>query len=51
MSGNTVAKPTALPDDIAAFTEGSGAALFDFPVSNRVVSPVLRHAHPLKERR
>ncbi len=35
-----------LPERIAAFAAGPGAAVWDFPVSDRVVSPVIRRAHP-----
>lgn len=46
LAGHTVADLAALPELIGQFAEGLGAALLDIPISDRVVSPVLRRAHP-----
>jgi hypothetical protein len=31
---------------VAEFQKAGGAAIWDFPVSDKVVSPVIRRAHP-----
>ena len=46
IGGETVADLAALPSLVAAFGETSGAAVWDFPISDRVASPVIRRAHP-----
>jgi thiamine pyrophosphate-dependent acetolactate synthase large subunit-like protein len=35
-----------IPDMIDTFRQSGGAAVWDFPVSDRVYSPVIRRAHP-----
>ncbi len=35
-----------LPGLVSEFTETGGTAVWDFPVSDKVVSPVIRRAHP-----
>ena len=45
LAGARVNDLAALPDLIARFAEGDGAMVLDFPISDRVVSPVIRRAH------
>ena len=47
IGGETVTDLDRLPDLIDAFTTSGGAAVWDVLVSDRVVSPVIRRAHPL----
>lgn len=42
----TVTDLAKVPGLIARFAEACGAAVWDFPVSDRVVLPVIRRAHP-----
>jgi acetolactate synthase-1/2/3 large subunit len=46
LGGETVSDIAALPALIARFAAQGGAAVWDVPVSDRVISPVLRRAHP-----
>jgi acetolactate synthase-1/2/3 large subunit len=46
LAGETVADIGALPALIARFAAEGGAAVWDVQVSDRVISPVLRRAHP-----
>ncbi|SFR15504.1 thiamine pyrophosphate-binding protein [Poseidonocella sedimentorum] len=46
LGGHRVTDLSALPELIAEFTESGGAALWDFPISDKVASPVIRRAHP-----
>jgi thiamine pyrophosphate-dependent acetolactate synthase large subunit-like protein len=46
VGGETVAELSALPDLVARFQATGGAAVWDVPISDRVVSPVIRRAHP-----
>jgi len=46
IGGETIADLADLPGLIAAFGNTGGAAVWDVPVSDRVVSPVIRRAHP-----
>ena len=46
IAGHRVADLAALPDHVAAWQREGGAMLLDFPVSDRVASPVVRRAHP-----
>ena len=46
VGGETVADLSALPALVARFSESGGAAVWDVPISDRVVSPVIRRAHP-----
>ena len=46
VGGETVNDLSKLPDMITAFSKSSGAAVWDIPISDRVVSPVIRRAHP-----
>lgn len=48
LGGETVTDLGDLPDLIERFAKTGGAAVLDFPVSDRVVSPVIRRAHPGK---
>lgn len=43
--GETITDLSALPDLIDAFTKTGGAAVWDVPVSDRVMSPVVRRSH------
>jgi thiamine pyrophosphate-dependent acetolactate synthase large subunit-like protein len=47
IGGETIADLTVLPDLIAEFGKTGGAAVWDVPISDRVVSPVIRRAHPM----
>jgi thiamine pyrophosphate-dependent acetolactate synthase large subunit-like protein len=46
LAGETLADIGSLPDMVARFAAEGGAAVWDVPVSDRVISPVLRRAHP-----
>ncbi|WP_328804108.1 thiamine pyrophosphate-binding protein [Roseibium aggregatum] len=46
LGGETVTDLGSLPDLIDRFAKTGGAAVFDIAVSDRVVSPVIRRAHP-----
>ena len=46
VGGETVTDLTALPDLVSRFSRAGGAAVWDFPVSDWVASPVVRRAHP-----
>jgi thiamine pyrophosphate-dependent acetolactate synthase large subunit-like protein len=46
IGGETIDDLAALPGLIARFAQTGGAAVWDVPVSDRVVSPVIRRAHP-----
>lgn len=46
LAGETLADIGSLPDMVARFSAEGGAAVWDVPVSDRVISPVLRRAHP-----
>ena len=46
VGGETITDLAALPALIARFAQTGGAAVWDVPVSDRVVSPVIRRAHP-----
>ncbi len=46
MSGETVSDLSDLPKMIVQFAENGGAAVWDVPISDQVVSPVIRRAHP-----
>ena len=46
VGGETVTDLARLPDLVAGFTASGGAALWDFPISDRIASPVIRRAHP-----
>ena len=48
IGGETIAVLDALPEMIAQFVEKGGAAVWDVPISDQVVSPVVRRAHPPK---
>ena len=48
IGGETIADLDALPEMIAQFVEKGGAAVWDVPISDQVVSPVVRRAHPPK---
>lgn len=46
IGGTRVSDLSRLPEHVADFAATGGAAVWDFPVSDRVVSPVIRRAHP-----
>ncbi|MFV0491990.1 MAG: thiamine pyrophosphate-binding protein [Pseudorhodobacter sp.] len=46
IGGDRITDLTRLPELVADFAGTGGAAVWDFPVSDRVVSPVIRRAHP-----
>ncbi|MGI9419656.1 MAG: thiamine pyrophosphate-binding protein, partial [Geminicoccaceae bacterium] len=48
IGGETITELERLPEHIEAFRESGGAAVWNVPVSDRVVSPVIRRAHPPK---
>ena len=48
IGGETVTDLEAVPDMVAAFAAAGGAAVFDVPISDRIMSPVIRRAHPPK---
>ncbi len=50
LAGERVTDLAALPRLIEDFAREGGAAVFDIPVSDKVMSPVMRRAHPAKER-
>ncbi len=48
VAGETVGDLAALPELVARFAGTGGAAVWDVPVSDRVISPVIRRTHPAK---
>jgi thiamine pyrophosphate-dependent acetolactate synthase large subunit-like protein len=46
LQGATVTDLAALPDLVAEFARTGGAGIWDFHISDKVVSPVIRRAHP-----
>jgi len=46
VGGETVTDLSELPRLVAEFAQTGGAAVWDFPVSDKVVSPVIQRAHP-----
>lgn len=46
VGGETIAELSTLPALVSKFSESGGAAVWDVPISDRVVSPVIRRAHP-----
>jgi thiamine pyrophosphate-dependent acetolactate synthase large subunit-like protein len=44
--GATIQDLDQLPELIASFAETGGAAVWDVPVSDKIMSPVIRRAHP-----
>lgn len=51
LGGETVTALDDLAGLVKRFREGKGAAIWDFPVSDKVLSPVIRRAHPAKGHR
>lgn len=45
--GETVNDLATLPHLIEEFTKTRGVAVWDFPISNKIMSPVIRRAHPM----
>ena len=46
VAGETINDLTILPQLIESFAKSGGAAVWDVPISDKVVSPVIRRAHP-----
>ena len=46
IGGQTVTDLSTLPGLIEDFRKSGGAAIWDFPISDQVISPVIRRAHP-----
>jgi acetolactate synthase-1/2/3 large subunit len=46
IGGETIEDLADLPRLVAEFSRRGGAAIWDFPVSDKVLSPVIRRAHP-----
>ena len=46
LSGRMVRDLAKLPDLVREFAEGEGGAVWDFQVSDKVLSPTIRRAHP-----
>jgi len=46
LAGKTVRNLDDLPRLVAEFAAGRGGAVWDFRVSDKVVSPTIRRAHP-----
>ena len=46
IDGKRVDDLEALPGLVAEFKRKGGAAIWDFPISDKVISPVIRRAHP-----
>jgi thiamine pyrophosphate-dependent acetolactate synthase large subunit-like protein len=51
LAGRTFKKLDDLPKALAEFARSGGAAVWDFHVSDKVVSPTIRRAHPHPARR
>ena len=48
LDGSVVSDLSALPQRVAAFAAKPNGTLLDFPISDRVMSPVMRRAHPAR---
>ncbi|MBN9671512.1 thiamine pyrophosphate-binding protein [Roseibium aggregatum] len=46
VAGQTVDNLGSLPELVRAFQSGGGVAVWDIPISDKVVSPVIQRAHP-----
>ena len=46
LAGERVEDLSSLPALVEQFAQAGGAAVWDFPISDRVASPVIRRAHP-----
>jgi acetolactate synthase I/II/III large subunit len=51
LEGTTVKDLGELPKLVSEFARSRGAAVWDFHVSDKVVSPTTRKAHPAKEKK
>jgi len=51
LEGKTVKELGDLPKLVSEFAAGRGAAVWDFHVSDKVVSPTTRKAHPAREKK
>lgn len=50
VEGKTVGDLSQLPELVSQFAKTGGAAVWDIPVSDQVLSPAMRRAHPPKAR-
>ena len=48
LGGESVKQLDRIPQLVKEFASGAGAAIWDFHVSDKVVSPTIRKAHPAK---
>lgn len=48
LGGETINDLSAIPAKIAQFQKTGGAAVWDIPISDKIMSPVIRRAHPTK---
>jgi len=46
IAGRTIKNLNELPKALEEFTKSGGAAVWDFHVSDKVVSPTIRRSHP-----
>ncbi len=46
IGGSRVDDLARLPEMVAAFAKTGGSAIWDFPISDRVMSPMMRRTHP-----
>jgi len=49
LPGRTFRSLGDLPQAVAEFAAGGGGAVWDFHVSDKVLSPTMRRAHPTKK--
>lgn len=49
VAGETIDDLAAIPDLLAEFAKTGTAAVWDIPISDKVISPVIRRAHPPKK--
>lgn len=48
LGGETIKDLSTIPGKIAQFQKTGGAAVWDIPISDKIMSPVIRRAHPIK---
>ena len=51
LAGHTVSNLDDVPNLVKEFAAGKGAAIWDFHVSDKVLSPTIRRAHPQPARK
>ncbi|MFZ5964278.1 thiamine pyrophosphate-binding protein [Thalassococcus sp. BH17M4-6] len=49
IGGATIRDLSEIPARVAEFAKTGGAAVWDLPISDRIMSPVMQRAHPRKE--